>query len=178
MKKTGAIVLFFLVHSIVFSQSLVELSRREKARRAQLKGKSIAVIQNSSFPSRKGGSLKTGPARTGEETDPKNPSANRDQGTPSQKRMIPKTVAPPEPTDIDQKETPNLQTLEEQLRKAKEYVELMTLKMNALWQEFYSMDDMKSRGEIQRQISETYQKLQKAQADEQKLQKDVDDRKK
>lgn len=57
----------------------------------------------------------------------------------------------------------------EKLKHAQEYVELLTLKMNALWQEFYSMDDMTSRDWIQQQISKTYEKLLKAQEDEAKV---------
>ncbi|MBU1337480.1 MAG: hypothetical protein KKD56_00255 [Acidobacteria bacterium] len=177
MKKTVTILLFLLINSLVFSQSLVDLSKREKERRARLKGKTI-IIQKGGDPARKGATLKTDPSGLAEETEGLDDLTSLDRESPPQKRMIPKTENPPEETGADQKDATDLQKLEEQLRKAKEYVELLTLKMNALWQEFYSMDDMKSRDEIQRQISETYLNLQKAQANEQKLQKDVEARKK
>jgi aspartate oxidase len=54
-------------------------------------------------------------------------------------------------------------------------VALLTLKMNALWQEFYSMDDMTPRDHIQRQISETYLKLQKAQIDAEQAKKEMEE---
>ena len=47
--------------------------------------------------------------------------------------------------------------------------------MNGLWQEFYSLDDMKSRELIQLQISETYDKLTTAQFETSKAQKELDD---
>jgi hypothetical protein len=177
MKKTIPILLFLLMTSLVFSQSLVDLSKREKERRARLKGKTIIILK-SGAPARKGSTLKTDPSGSADEEAILDDRSNQDREVPSQKRMIPNTENPPPEIGVDQKNATDLQNLEVQLDKAKEYVELLTLKMNALWQEFYSMDDMKSRDEIQRQISETYLNLQKAQANEQKLQKDVEDRKK
>ncbi len=53
--------------------------------------------------------------------------------------------------------------LEDQLNKAQELVDLLTMKMNALWQQFYNMDNMETRDKIQLEISETYNKLLKAQ---------------
>jgi len=51
------------------------------------------------------------------------------------------------------------------------------LKMNALWQEFYSLDDMTPRDLIQKQISETYLQLQKAKAEEERLKKQLQENK-
>ena len=61
------------------------------------------------------------------------------------------------------------------VQQAQEMVDLYTLKMNGLWQEFYSLDDMKSRELIQLQISDTYDKLTKAQLDVDKAKKELDD---
>ncbi len=58
---------------------------------------------------------------------------------------------------------------------AQEQVDLYTLKMNGLWQEFYSLDDMKSRELIQLQISDTSEKLAKAQLDVDKAKKALDE---
>ena len=38
-------------------------------------------------------------------------------------------------------------------------VDLLTTKMNALYQEFYGLDNLKSRDMVQIQISDTYDKL-------------------
>ena len=56
--------------------------------------------------------------------------------------------------------------LEQKWKSAREQVGLLTTRMNGLWQEFYSMDDMSSRENIQRNISETSLRLQKAKGEE------------
>jgi hypothetical protein len=53
-------------------------------------------------------------------------------------------------------------------------VDLLTMKMNGLWQEFYSLDDMTARDRIQQQISENYEKLLKAQQDEVAAKEELD----
>ena len=63
-----------------------------------------------------------------------------------------------------QENTPD--KLEKKWKRAREQVGLLTTRMNGLWQEFYSMDDMSSRENIQRNISETSLRLQKAKEEE------------
>ena len=55
---------------------------------------------------------------------------------------------------------------ESRWQKAKEYADLLELKLNALWQEFYSMDDMTSRDKIQQEISATFEKYTQARQEE------------
>jgi hypothetical protein len=47
--------------------------------------------------------------------------------------------------------------------------------MNSLYQEFYGLDNMKSREMIQLQISDTYDKLLKAETESAKANKDLED---
>jgi hypothetical protein len=56
-----------------------------------------------------------------------------------------------------------------------EMIDLLTLKLNSLYQEFYGLDNMKSREIIQLQISDTYDKLLKAETDAKKANKDLED---
>jgi len=65
-------------------------------------------------------------------------------------------------------------SLEEAWKKASEYVDLLTLKLNALWAEFYGQTDMKSKDYIQMQISETYEKLTRAQEEEASLRQEYE----
>jgi len=65
-------------------------------------------------------------------------------------------------------------SLEEAWKKAREYVDLLTLKLNALWAEFYGQTDMKSKDYIQMQISETYEKLTRAQEEEASLRQEYE----
>ncbi|MCK7525064.1 MAG: hypothetical protein MZV64_49385 [Ignavibacteriales bacterium] len=54
-------------------------------------------------------------------------------------------------------------------------VDLLTLKLNTLYQEFYGLDNLKSREMIQVQISDTYDKLLKAETESAKATKDLED---
>jgi hypothetical protein len=48
------------------------------------------------------------------------------------------------------------------------------MKMNGLWQEYYSMDDMAPRDKIQKEISETSIKLEEAREREAKAKEELD----
>jgi len=169
-------IMVFFCAGILSSQSLSELSKKEKERRAKLKGKKIIVLTAAAARnSRRQSAIiiaKTPDSKVG------TTSTGQDEEKPSSKtkKIIPKTRE--QDSNQKKKKAEDSQQLEDKWKKAEEYVQLLTLKMNALWQEFYSMDDMRSRGEIQRQISQTYEKLQKAQEDEKKLKTELDATKK
>lgn len=168
------ITVFFLTilfTSFLSSQSLVELANKEKERRANLKGKKSIVITNADLKK-----IRKTPAISNPQVKlVKNKQPIRKE-TPKQ---IPVRIRPPSTVkNIDSARPTTLTNLEDKWSKAKEYVALLTLKMNALWQEFYSLDDMTPRDKIQREISETYLKLQKAQQDADKAKKELDSIKK
>jgi len=54
-------------------------------------------------------------------------------------------------------------------------VDLLTLKLNSLYQEFFGLDNVKSREILQSQISDTYDKLLKAEVEANKANKDLED---
>jgi hypothetical protein len=64
--------------------------------------------------------------------------------------------------------------LEQKYVSAKEYADLLEMKMNGLWQEYYSMDDMAPRDKIQKEISETSIKLEEAREREAKAKEELD----
>jgi hypothetical protein len=172
MKKTGLFVICSLaLASLLCSQSLVELAKKEKARRAKLSKQKTVVITNTNISQyRKNPAVTTtsGTAAQSQsqprvETEAKAP-ARREGGEPAVKTAT--AVRKENPVEM-----------QKNLDKAQEYVELLTLKMNALWQEFYSMDDMTSRDSIQQRLDSTYKQLQKAQADEEALRKKADAKK-
>ena len=173
MKKIlvlSAVFLFGLSQGL-WSQSLVELARKEKERRESLKGQAGAVVTNEDL-------AKVTKTPAIEATGvPVIPETIRGEGTAAEdaaaasgsvRRIIPR-VAPPGPVisgegaSSDQASTSG--DLKERLREAEEMVELLTLKMNALWQKFYNMDDMTTQDLVQQEISDTYEKLVKAQED-------------
>ena len=174
MKKIGSFFLISLSLSVMLgSQTLSELAKMEKARRAGLRGRKSIEITNQNFLKyRKNPAVSMTEQAQNASTAPVKPQ------TPPEE--------PPEPprlkqTRFEEKALTGQKVpppLEKDWEKAQEYVELLTLKMNALWQEFYSMDDMTSRDSIQMQIDTTYQKLLKAQEEEQALRKKVQAKKK
>ena len=159
--------------SLLSSQSLVDLAKKEKERRERLKGKKKIVVTNSDLRN-----LKKRPAVT--TSRPMLPAEGTERlASPSEKSTLDRAEPSEakgraEAKDIDrsepQEETP--EELEAKWKKAREYVGLLTTKMNGLWQEFYSMDDMTSREGIQREISETSLRLQKAKEDEVKARRE------
>ncbi|MGB9836359.1 MAG: hypothetical protein ACPLRX_06440 [Candidatus Saccharicenans sp.] len=174
------LILGGLTSLIAQEQNLAELARKERERRQNLKSEKVKLITNKDLEN-----LKKTPALIMKEQEVQTSSDNAPEGA-AQSSSAPSVVhrvtvespagAPassssgvsagqPGSSTSDQGSS----TLETAWKKAQEYVELLTLKMNALWQEFYSLDDMTSRDHIQRQISETYEKLIKAQEEEARL---------
>lgn len=182
LKKALLLLLpLFLSFSLIYGQSLVELAKKEKERRANLKKKSSIVITNADLArlkKRPAIQVTVPPASLAEKAQKKPLSSSSPQirvtdRTPQ--REQPKQATSPQAENVDQQETPVTGgSLEEKLKRAQEMVGLLTLKMNALWQEFYSLDDMTPRDLIQKQISETYLQLQQAKAEEEKLKKQLE----
>jgi hypothetical protein len=202
-----AIFLFLLGVSFLGAQSLAEASKKEKERRAALKGKQTVVTNADLNKTKKKPAMtETAPAKPTEETvageaeaeaAPEDEQAQQAQvegeqapaeeaapGEAQPGETPPETVeAPPAETPpaaeagpaMSQDEFNRRKTeLEDAWNKTQEMVELLTMKMNGLWQEFYSLDDMTARETIQKQISETYEKLLKAQSDETKARQELD----
>jgi hypothetical protein len=181
MKKfVGAVAILVLMGSL-YGQSVAELSRMEKERREALKGRRAKVVTNADLAS----------VRKTEAVIVSNPEASADSGSPSSggPEIIP-PVAPPPAEDAQPvvmvptvaRNGPTLFTdeatgdalasdknLEDRLKAATELVDLLTTKMNALWQELYNLNTMTTQDRVQQQLDETYQKLLKAQAEEAKL---------
>lgn len=142
--------------SFLLSQSLVEIAKKEKERRAKLKDTSSKVMTNADLAR-----IKRSPALT--VTRAYTPTI---ESTAPRATEIPTTRA--RSPEIDRGNQSGLGELEDKAKKADEYVELLTLKMNGLWQKFYSFEDWTLRDEIQREMVETFEKLQKAQQDVEK----------
>ena len=64
--------------------------------------------------------------------------------------------------------------LESEWLKAKEYADLLELKINGLWQDFYNMDDLTPKEQIQYTIAETAAKYDKAREAEVKAKEALD----
>lgn len=179
-KILAALFLPLLMVSFLSAQSLAELSKKERERRAAAKGKTTIVTNDDLGKIKKKPAVSAGqPAKTGEENLAENPEAAEATTPPAPPgaEQMPPEEAPPagqEPVLTDQQFNARKTELEDQWNRAQEMVDLLTMKMNGLWQEFYSLDDMTARDRIQQQISENYEKLLKAQQDEAKTREELD----
>jgi len=183
IKKILAVSLLFgfcgLTYIAAQEQNLAELARKEKERREALKSKQAKVITNKDLEN-----LQKTPALIikGQEatTSEGTPPAGSAQ-TPSSPSVVHRVTVENPPASQSTYSSPAgvagqsssvdtmSSSLETSWKKAQEYVELLTLKMNALWQQFYNTPEMSTRDNIQQQISETYEKLIKAQEEETRL---------
>jgi hypothetical protein len=161
LKKTvAAVTLPLLLCSFLFSQNLAELAKKEKERREKLKGKKSLVVTNADLArlKKKASVIVLQSIEIKEERFGVSDTARKSLPKGSDKGEF--LTAPSD--------------LEERWMRAKEQVELLTLKINALWQEFYSLDDSTSQENVQRKIDEASLDLQKARQDEEKLKKELE----
>ncbi len=160
------IIVPLFMTSFLSSQSLVELAKKEKERRAKLKAKSAKIITNADLTK-----LKKKPAVTATGPFLMKPKSQPAAISPE------RTTSSSASTSPDKKEAGKEMTLleaQQKWQKAKEYVDLLTLKINGLWQKFYSFRDWTLRDSIQREMNDTLLKLQKAKADEAKAKQELD----
>lgn len=161
-------------------ENLAELARKERERRESLKGKKVRVVTNKDLEKLTKTEALTLPPQTMETAGAGTTYRPASQPVPGSQPATPVTVHrvnvenPPQgsggvfPGTTGEQDVSSV-SLEEAWKKAKEYVELLTLKLNSLWAEFYGQTDMKSKDYIQMQISETYEKLTRAQEEEARL---------
>jgi hypothetical protein len=194
-KWLAAFVLPLFLVSFLQSQSVAELAKKEKERRAALKGKAVTVITTADLAK-----VKKRPAVEVTNAEPAAGEATQAEGQ-SQEGTVPPgtaeraqaagaeaaTVPPaeqPNPDSASPAQPPALSEKDYQAKQADlaktaqdkvDLVDLLTLKMNSLYQQFYSLDNMKSREMVQAQISDTYDKLLKAELDAKQAAKDLED---
>lgn len=180
MKKPLILVILSLFLATVLSaQSLAELSKKEKERREALKGKRSLVITNADLgKTRKKAGLETSTAppqaviagESSPQTEPVvvTPPAEGETVEPVQ-------TGEAEPNPPPESAESQKANLESSYARAKEYADLLELKMGALWQEFYSLDDTTPRDSIQREIALTFEKLEKAREAENQAKKALED---
>jgi len=163
-KRWAAVtVASLLLSSVLLSQSLVEIAQKERERRAALKGKKTVVVTNAELAKVKRKSAvevaAPPPAAAPQESAP---AAAPGSAGPQAPESTASTVAPPSAPPVPAAR----QELQERWNKAKEYVELLTMKMGALYQEFNGLGDPHAKEAMRQTISETYAKLQTAQEEE------------
>ncbi len=190
MKKA---LMFFAVIGLAASlgaQSVVDLAKREKERREALKGRPGVVVRNAdlllvkklpavevtnpgvSVPDAQDVEPATVPSDAGEAVSPSSP------GAASGRNIVPRVAAngPLITGDANRDQAETGGTLDAQLKSANDLVDLLTTKMNALRQQYEFQDAMVPGYVIQQQIDETGQRLVKAQAQQARLQAEMEKR--
>jgi hypothetical protein len=172
MKRILTAGILLAVVTSLYGQSVVDLSRQEKARRESLKGRRAKVVTNADLDA-----LRRLPAMTtpSEQTAAENPEMaggldSNSAASPSE-AMIP-SVAPNGPALAYSGSSSSFNdaaNLEARLKAASEQVDLLTDKMNRLLQESNNLNTMTPRDVIMQEISDTSQKLAQAQDDAAKL---------
>jgi len=183
VKKIMAVLVFLSFCAPVWllaqDQELTELAKKEKARRESLKGKEIKVITNQDLEKLTKTAAIIIPNETAEmavNQENQQPPSRPDNYTPPVVHRVtvenpaPSKPGAAQPAGVDAAGSP----VEDAWKKAKEYVELLTLKMNALWQQFYGLTDARTKDSIQQEISVTYEKLLKAQEEETRLREEYE----
>ncbi len=165
----AAAVLLLILSPLASAQSLIEAAKKEKERRESLKGKPSIVVTNADLAktTRKPAVepvVEAAPAEGEKAAAPGAPPAA--QGTEKSFTEL--------QAEALKKFAEKRAELEGRRNNARELVELLSLKMNALWQQFYSFNIMTPRDQIQKEISETFQRLQAAQAEEAKAKEELD----
>ncbi|HSQ79473.1 MAG TPA: hypothetical protein VLN41_02675 [Candidatus Bathyarchaeia archaeon] len=197
MKWLAVLVLPLVLVSFLQSQSLTELAKKEKERRAALKGRTATVITTADIAKVKKRpaveTVNTEQAATegteagqveGQAQEGAVPPAGAEQAQaadaeaaavkPAETPQTPQTP-PAEAPGLSEKDYKAKQAeLTKAAQDKQEMVDLLTLKMNSLYQELYSLDNLKSRELLQAQISDTYDKLLKAQLEAQQATKDLE----
>lgn len=175
-RQVAFVVLPLVFASFLLSQSVTDLAKKEKERRAAVKGKPTSVVTNADLAK-----VKRKPAVEVAETD-KTAADTQAAGETAAPAQKPAEQPPPEQQPaadqaaISEKDfKARLSELATKAQQAQEMIDLLTLKINSLWQEFYNMSDVKSREYTKFQISETYDKLTKTEAEAIKAKKDIDD---
>jgi hypothetical protein len=181
-KILGAVFMLLVCSSLLLSQSLVDVAKKEKERRAKLKGKSGKVVTNEDLTK-----IKKQPEVVTNEDLKKNerqPSVSTPDLQVSSED-IPERAEKPEkkPTQTksdsteqtESDETKHLESLLLKYEEAKDQVEKLTTKMNGLFMKYYSPDNTTPKEMIQSEISRTALQLQKARDDEEKAKKGLED---
>lgn len=190
MKRVFTLIAVLGLSASLGAQSLVELAKKEKARRESLKTHA-AVIKNADLlrvekvpavevipPEPEiaeelfGESVAGAPDPVSGEAG----SASLPSGSGAPGRRIVPTVGPEGPLITGEagrdQEGPG-GTLEAQLAAAKDLVDLLTTKMNALRQQFEYQDAMVPGYVIQQQLDDTNQRLLKAQAQQARIEAQI-----
>jgi hypothetical protein len=155
MKKIITITFSLMLFvSFLCSQSVVELAKNEKERRAKLKGKAAVTVTNADLWNLK----------------------RKEAVSIIEPAFDEESLSLPI-EEMEQEDTEEQARLEANWNRANERADLLTLRMNELQQRFFSFENQYDRAEMQREIAETFQKLQEAKQNAETAKRELDRRK-
>jgi hypothetical protein len=176
MKKALIFLAVIGLAASLGAQSVADLAKREKERREGLKGRHAVVVKNRDL-------LRVQKLPAVEVTNPDAAVGEADQAVPPSGSEAPpvRQIVPPVAADgltiMGSEDSVNQassgETLEAQLKAAADLVDLLTLKLSALRQQFEFQDAMVPGTVIQEQIVDTNQRLVKAQAQQARIQAEM-----
>lgn len=168
MKLRNLIAILMLLSmgaALSSSQNLVDLAKKEKARREKLKGKKVKIVTNADLIK-----MNIRPAVSVRETiKAESDSAETSAPSSTETSPLPKSEEPE--IKPDQKS----EDLEKRWEIAKEKMNLLTSQLTALWQQYTSAGNTIPQEYLQQQISLTSLQLQKARQEEDELRRQLDE---
>jgi hypothetical protein len=163
-------ILPFLLTSLLCSQSIVELAKNEKQRRTKLRlqGKRGKIVTKADLKNIKRGAALTTTLSLMSSRERQVATSTAEESQTREEQLS--EVRAPKPDKAQDEEVESLKTLQIQLENqwedAKENVNILSRKLNTLWKQFYSMDDLSARENVQSEISRTSNQLQLAKRQE------------
>jgi hypothetical protein len=180
MSKKIVILVFLplFLASFGLGQSLAEAAKKEKERRENLKGRITSVMTNADLAKVKKKPAVPAPAETapaeGQEAGQAAPK-NSPAGTGQPRPAVPQNQMSQEPQTFTRTgSAENQAALEAKWNRAKEWVELLKVKMLALQQQMALAGNQPPKDQIQKEMNDLSQRIQQAQADEKKAKEDLD----
>ncbi len=147
-------------------QSLVELAKREKERRAKTAQKKITLIRNVDLIKKN-----MTPALESNAAEKITPTETDSITAEEKISLKPEDNGVVNPNEIN---TATVAKLEEAWNTSEEEASLLALKIRTLLQEYYSSEDTKVKDDIQRQMNGISLQLEKAKIDAEKAKEEYD----
>jgi hypothetical protein len=175
--------LSLLVAAVLSAQSVTDLAKKERERRAAVKNKPASIITNADLAKAKrqpavqvsGAEQAAADEQAGEKPGAGAPAGQVEAGDKAAAAKEAQKAAADQTAMAEKDFKARLSELAQKAKDAQDMIDLLTLKMNSLWQEYYNLSDVKTREYTQFQISETYDKLTRAELDAKRATQDLDD---
>jgi len=176
----GMLTLTIFLVNLTYGQSLADIAKKEKERRANIKthGKVITNETVKEHLEDKGnvpGTLSQSTEESAEET----PSEEAPTQTSSETKTATKETTPSEPTDLEGNNEAywrnRIKDAQQKIADLEKQVNDLQLRLNGLQMSFYAMDDPNQRQLLNSEIDSTFEMLAKAKEDLEKAKQDLED---